>query len=699
MNIKYFHEFKGLDEVSNRFEILCNSSTTPKLIEATNEPFRIEYLEVKKLEPVQGSQATLKLISESNFQFIDLHTDDMQGYLVKFYRDGQLYWLGYLDSELYNENLTDHAPYAVEFSGADFNILERLKFRNESEAAYTDIASLMTQLKRCFDKLGLPFQKLYIGCSTVPEGIIMAVSETALHVLYIQSANFYDEDGEPMSCREVVESILQPFGLMMVQRDASVYIYDLNTIKSGGVMKCYNFDTLAYIGDTAVNVQLGDIGEIGTRSTEASLGFEEMVNNTTITSSLYADKDLFDASVSEKTLSEKKSNTETGDKYKVEYYAKDENVEALNGRDFVVYTNTDSDATIVGASLPYILRPSTQVIQYRVRSKKQYILGNKNYYINVKVQAHANTRTNPFDSNENPPGDTSRAKVLWLICNLYFTDENGKPLMYYNNLGFLTGWWPVGSAGVPNGGFELFFAPDKDTWNGNPLNVNMTNSDILLRNTIGAGYPPVLQEKNFGVGQNVLLGSPVNGYLVFEILNECKIDHPGGQGYPYEGVKNILINQIALSIKDKNKDDVSTDDYEFKSYINKKVAADYDDVTLKCISANEDELPVGKANILKKVDNHYELQLSYIRAGQTNILERLLMCTIHSNFTTKNKVISVDIKMTDNPALHYVTYRNVLQSDGMYITGATLDFQRAKTTIKAVEFSEDVDKLSDIPYE
>ena len=110
-------------------------------------------------------------------------------------------------------------------------------------------------------------------------------------------------------------------------------------------------------------------------------------------------------------------------------------------------------------------------------------------------------------------------------------------------------------------------------------------------------------------------------------------------------------------------------------------------------------MPVGKANILKKIDDHYEYQTVFNRSGQINILERLLMCTIHSNFTSKNKAISIDIKMTDNPAIRYVTYNNVLQSDGMYVTGAILDFSNAKTTIKAVEFSADVDKLSDIPYE
>ncbi|MCD8270570.1 MAG: hypothetical protein LUD46_20415 [Parabacteroides sp.] len=102
---------------------------------------------------------------------------------------------------------------------------------------------------------------------------------------------------------------------------------------------------------------------------------------------------------------------------------------------------------------------------------------------------------------------------------------------------------------------------------------------------------------------------------------------------------------------------------------------------------------------MKIVDDSYEYQTAFTRAGQTDILERLLMCTIHSNFTAKNKSLSIDIKMTDNPMLRYVTYKNVIQSDGMYIAGATLDFHNAVTTIKAVEFSADVDKLSNIPYE
>lgn len=683
MNIKYYHDFIGADDVVNRFEILQSSSTTPEIIEAAPDAFALEYLEVKKLEPVQGSQATLKLISERNFQFLDLHTDDMQKYLIKFYRSGQLYWIGYLDSELYNENLTDYAPYAVEFSGADFNILERLKFRNESEKAYTDIASFITQLKRCFNKLGLPFEKLYIGCSTVPEGG-MSASETALHKLYIQSANFYDEDKEPMSCREVVESILQPLGLMMVQRDASVYIYDLNTIKAGGVMKCYDFSTLSYIGDTSVNVLLGDIGEIGTMSTDASLGFEEMINNVTITSSLYGQADVVDVSVKEANLSDLKSESESNVLIK-RLYSK---CTDWNAPEYVFYKSKETNSTLLGAKLTY--SGGTEKNNFVFQNVNAYMASQRNdIYLCLKCNAYVNTKNNPLDSNEKVDAPESSRRMI-IYCKVLLT-FNGQDLMYYNGVQ----WKDIQQGKAPEYTTLVFL--NSGNWKDSRiLNTWLTNSNVYwpgmtIPNTI------IDRDKDFQAGMKIPL--PPKSGCIKVIIDYAKIDENSDLPNIFKDVKDLLIDKVSLTFEDADGKGISTDDYEFNSYINKKVKADYEEVTLKCISANEDKLPVGKANILKKIDDHYEYQTVFNRSGQTDILERLLMCTIHSNFTTKNKAISVDIKMTENPTLRYVTYKNVLQSDGMYVTGATLDFHSAKTTIKAVEFSADVDRLSDIPYE
>lgn len=717
MNIKYWFEFKGLDEILNRVEILTSASVVPEEIQGGAEPFSLKYLTARKLDPVQGSQATLRLISRRIFEFTGLHTDDMQEYVIRFYRAGRLYWLGYLDSELYSENLTDYPPYPVEFAGADFNIMKRLKYRDAAGNRYTDIVPLITHLKRCFDLLGLPFDKLYIGCTTVVNDVPVVAGETALHVLYMMSSNFYDEDKEPMTCREVVESILQPFGLMMVQKGGSVFIYDYNTVKLGRPLKRYNFGSFAYEAEEAVNFNFGDISDLHTVSTDSSFGFEEMINNVQIRSSIYANNSFFNKSINEESLAEDFATIEK-DGYKEDTYESDKNIEKTGNENFIIYRKDESNQTLVGAKLPY--RHSPEIIRpvFRIITDEFLIASKPLYYLNVKVQAYINTRINPFDSDEKSKAEI-RSRAIRLYCNLYLVDTAGKPVMYYMN-GGIGAWGMCGKDGsFPQGQFCLLFCNSGRDEHGVPpmdtLDKWLTNSDQILTYFGLQGFKwDANAELNHGQGVNIPLRAPaieagkpttsgVYGSPIFEITNKCLIDDPALMNkvdpFPEENVTNILLNNFSLSVKNGSKKDVPTDDYLFKSYVNKKVATDYKDLTLKCISANEEQAPIGRANILKKVDNHYELQLSFTRESQTDILERLLMCTIHSNYTQKNISISATVKMSENPALTYCTYKNVIQSDGMYIEGAQLDFYNATTTISAVEFSADDARISDIPYD
>lgn len=165
MNIAYYYEFRGLDNVLNRVEILTNNSVTAKEVTGTGTPFVLTYSDAKKLDPVQGAGATIGLVSHEVFEFVSLHTDDMQGYMIKMYRAGKLYWVGWLDPELYEEQLSDYPPYPVEFTAADFNVLERLKYKDENDANYTDIVSMKEHLKRCLSALALPFEKYILDAA------------------------------------------------------------------------------------------------------------------------------------------------------------------------------------------------------------------------------------------------------------------------------------------------------------------------------------------------------------------------------------------------------------------------------------------------------------------------------------------------------------------------------------------------------
>lgn len=705
MDIRYYHDFVGDDNVLNRFELLTQNAEAIQ-VEASPQPFVLEYVEAKKLEPVRGSQATIELICNKIFQFVDLHTDDMQKYLVKFYRSGSLYWLGWLDAELYNEQLSDVPPYKVSFTASDFNILERLKYLDNSEKQFSDIVPLMTHLKRCFDKLALPFNKLYIGCSTSANDITVTNTETALHVLHVMSSNFYDEDNEPMTCREVVESVLQPFGLMMVQKGANVYIYDYNTVKLGLPMKRYDFSTFNYEADETVNFNLGNLADIGFMSTDSSYGFEEMANNVTITSSLYAgdtqlDVDINEDSVSDFYIPEEPHVTN------VDFYKSAKNIENVFGKGkYVIYYERNlasyigEKESVAGCYMTYTPITFLAIPQYRIRYpnyiyKIEIPEGRRKspYYINLKVSVYPSTTSHPLlqEAKEVP-----NSGVLKTFCNLYFVDGNGKAIAYYNNTGENTyGWTSVDDGTIPSGKCILWFSTDDtdnsilDTWTTNANKVRPMDQPTDHTLALDASL----------VGKGLFVMPEISGYLVFELTDKNLILNPvSGEEVESDSIKMILFNDISLEIVDTEGKSPSTDDYEFKSYVNKKVASDFDDVTLKCISANEEKAPIGKANILKKVDNHYELQLSYTRNGQTEILERLLMRTIHSNYTTKNEKISVEVKMTENPALNFVSYEPIL-SDKYLVTGCTLDFHSGKTTLSAVGYSADVANLSSIPYD
>ena len=199
---------------------------------------------------------------------------------------------------------------------------------------------------------------------------------------------------------------------------------------------------------------------------------------------------------------------------------------------------------------------------------------------------------------------------------------------------------------------------------------------------------------------NRLIAPPVSGYLVmrmrYSVIKRLVLDKE--EIFPADRVKNILIDHVSMDFENDKGDSLNTDDYEFKSYINKKVASDFEEITLKCISANEDNVPTSKASILKKDGNNYKFQLSFTRSNQTDILERLLMCTVHSNFSQKNERFSVDVKLIGNPALSYLRYSPVLSGEYL-VTGCDLDFRLSIAKLSAVGYSDDTAKLSDIPYD
>ena len=242
---RYAGEFAGTDGTLWRVEIHEDSetafSTVGELSFPYDEPLLIEWEKRAKEEVIQGSSATLKLISPGDRTYVDLYQVKPCAVRLDVYRDGALYWRGTLDTELYEEPYESASGYTVSLTFSDFGVLARKKLYGH------EVQSLRAILERALEAAGLAGMEIYDGyissrvvpaARLVPEtngptGASSQAEAGLLDALYVSGDNFYDEDGEAITAEEVVEGVLQPLALRMIQCGGLVYVYDLNGLHAG----------------------------------------------------------------------------------------------------------------------------------------------------------------------------------------------------------------------------------------------------------------------------------------------------------------------------------------------------------------------------------------------------------------------------------------------------------------------------------
>lgn len=247
----------------NKWEavISCERDSAPAEIGALSftgdEPLVIEWPERAKDEPICGSTATLNLLSPGDRTYIDLYSIEVGRVRLDVYRNDVLYWSGMLDPEFYEEPYSMMKDYEVTLTFSDFGILERLKY---NLAGFKTLKELVDY---AIGRSGIMFTRIdeqYISTMFADGNSPLQLSE-----LSVRSDNFYDEDGEALSLRDVLDGFMRPLGLKMIQRGGVVWIFDLNGLRTA-----------------AVSSKVEWMGE------DQMLGVDKVFNNVRITWSAYA---------------------------------------------------------------------------------------------------------------------------------------------------------------------------------------------------------------------------------------------------------------------------------------------------------------------------------------------------------------------------------------------------------------------------
>lgn len=269
--LRYTGEFLSVAGVVWRVDILQESAlpfgSVGELTFEADSPLVIEWAAKSKEEVICGSVATLKIESPGDRTYIDLYTVEAGGVLLEVYRDGELYWRGSLDPEFYEEPYERAARYPVTLTFSDFGVLDRLKWSMSGEPTVRDAVKAALGMAGLG---GLPVDdETYVSSYLIDDGTGITDNKAHPGNIVVRADNFYDEEGEPMTMKEVVEGMLQPLALRITQRGGKVYVYDLNGL-------CQSAPTTP----------------IEWTSDSQTLGTDKVLNNVKVTFSPYADSEV-----------------------------------------------------------------------------------------------------------------------------------------------------------------------------------------------------------------------------------------------------------------------------------------------------------------------------------------------------------------------------------------------------------------------
>ena len=691
-----------------------------------DEPLTIEWSESSKEDVVISSIATLRLISPGDRTYEGLYSIKPGSIRLDVYREGALYWSGTLDPEFYEEPYTTTEGYEVELSFSDFGILDRLKYdltgMQNCRTLLNYILERSEILHNGMDETYITTEVQYPRITEVPP---VGWFRDGLRQFDVRSDNWYDEDGEASSLRDVVEGILQPLALRMEQRNGKVWIYDLNG--------AYNMATK----------------NIEWMSDDQMLGVDKVLNNVKITFSTYSSAKLLETEVSSESKGTPNTNYYYVDldpdtkvsgnwdsNYKSfeidDYYVpidtglaynlpavKFFHIRPLLGADestgiaYMFMTGGHGALTTgwpqrIGAD-PALKTETVLMRTHRFFVPKLSKEEQKKYYIRLMQEILVDCRYNPFtDADAYNERSNQKNMTVWFgyvmipaAMNLY--DEQGNAIYHYTNrevaqstdcIGNLyyktLGEWVAGPASWGDMWLEWYDKEDRSEksgvggWQGNRHNIGLSTKGMFKSFTSMEDgqyipYPPV----GGYIDVTIYIGIwPYDYKRSDTFLNTAKAN----KEHMYEKLRWLLYKLPKVELVRKNAATGTTeemDDVEYNSYINPDAKEELE-LETKCGTALNTS-PTSKAMFFD--DYTMEMLSKVKRAGRNKPAEELLLGTLYSQFAERKTKLTGTMRINaGNPTL---LVDASLPNKKLIVLGDVQDVQADTSEIVAVELRPD----------
>ena len=689
MELRYMGEFLSRKSVVWRVEILQDnySGNVGQLTFEADEALVINWKHTDKEEVICGSEATLKIESPGDRTYEDLYTIEVGKIRMDVYRENSLYWSGTLDPEFYEEPYEKARYYVVTLTFSDFGILDRLKYNlSGMQTLEAILLDAIDRSKVCASLLANSY------CTTYFAG---TDTKATLSALSMRSENFYDEDAEPSTLKEVVTGILQPLAMKMIQRNGHIYIFDLNGLYTLAQSRAITWD-----GDSQ------------------TMGVDKVANNVKVNFSPYSSSELLSGKLEYKdTYSVDMINlvADPGASYYSYYPDYSEDHRQGGNWDYNLINFTIFISTL-GAGLHYLnpmarychilplvggpsettaiawafhsgghggldtgwpkrilndvrMERDRQIMQtHRVFLPKLTTEDAKSYYVRLSLEMLLDARYNPFtegnDGNEggNYEGMKGRTGYAFVPVAVNIYDSAGNAVCHYENstiakgatkghLGYCKGSWVSGAGGFGTAYLEYY--DPKDLWESAGILGWKANRQCIGRPGRGNIEVQIYDSfKQMADGQYMPY-PPEGGYIEVTVyegvqcfdMDEAVLGIQTPWNIPRYWVDDNRYNQCRWLLYKAPKielvknnlifDAAELDDVEYSGYINKHAKEEISIDTV-CGTANT-TCPTAKGIYCRASDSLQIQQLK--RAGVTDHPEKLLIGTLYSQYATRHTTL------------------------------------------------------------
>lgn len=219
--------FRDLKEQDYTVEIEKNGYTgSATEITGTDAPFTITVNDEDFLySPTRFSTAKIGIVGSDYLQ--SLFSTQYQMFRVTLLRGTEPIWCGFIKPETYSQDyVLSLFSYEMECVSA-MSVLENLDYKQVKAGEMSSI-SLWNLMKTIIGRVNARYKNIYIPHVYAKDEEDYKTGSNIMESLNITEQDFFDEDGTPMNCEEVLEALCYFMNWTCVDWQGSLYFIDVD---------------------------------------------------------------------------------------------------------------------------------------------------------------------------------------------------------------------------------------------------------------------------------------------------------------------------------------------------------------------------------------------------------------------------------------------------------------------------------------